>query len=173
MRRGLPQRGGSGDGAGLLWQLAVAGALLLAACGQRSQPPPSNGVTGTPPKVAVETAGANSTTNAAAATNGNSAAALPPSGSATRYIGTWAASKGDCASKPWRFSAKSLDAKGGAQCSFYNVAKVPGGYDVAAECPTKKPVHTDLIKLRFAQSAGAMLVESNAISPTGLIYCGN
>jgi hypothetical protein len=33
-------------------------------------------------------------------------------------------------------------------------------------------VHTDLIRLRFAESAGAMLVESNAISPTGLIYCG-
>ena len=64
------------------------------------------------------------------------------------------------------------DAKDGPQCSFYNVAKVPGGYDVAAQCPTKKPIHTDLIKLRFAESAGAMLVESNAISPTGLVYCG-
>jgi hypothetical protein len=49
---------------------------------------------------------------------------------------------------------------------------MPGGYDVAAECPTKQPVHTDLIKLRFAESAQAMLVESNAINPTGLIYCG-
>jgi hypothetical protein len=48
---------------------------------------------------------------------------------------------------------------------------MPGGYDLAAQCPTKKPIPTDLIKLRFAESAGAMLVESNAIAPTGLIYC--
>jgi hypothetical protein len=51
------------------------------------------------------------------------------------------------------------------------VTKMPGGYDLAAQCPTKKPIPTDLIKLRFAESAGAMLVESNAIAPTGLIYC--
>ena len=154
-----------------MWRLALACALLLVACSQRSQPSPSNMVAGTPPKVAVETAGANSGSNAAAA-SANSAV-LPPSTSENRYTGTWASSKTGCASKPWRFTAKSLDVKGGPQCSFYNVAKVPGGYDVAAECPTKKPVHTDLIKLRFAESAGAMLVESNAISPTGLIYCGN
>jgi hypothetical protein len=46
------------------------------------------------------------------------------------------------------------------------------GYDLATRCPAKKPDELDLIKLRFAESARAMLVESNAIKPTGLIYCG-
>lgn len=150
-------------------RLAVAVAILLAACGQRSQPAQSNLVAGTPPKVAAETAGANSAANAAAA---NETGVLPPANAAIRYVGTWATSKANCASKPWHFTTKSLKSTGGPQCSFYNVAKAPGGYDVAAQCPTKKPVHTDLIKLRFAESAGAMLVESNAIAPTGLIYCG-
>ena len=152
-----------------MWRLVLVAMLLLGACGQKAQPPGSNVVAGTPPKVAAETAGANSGANAAAA---NETGVLPPSNAAMRYVGTWARSKADCMSKPWRFTAKSLKAKGGPQCSFYNVAKAPRGYDVGAECPTKQPIHEDLIKLRFAESAGAMLVESNAIPPTGLIYCG-
>ena len=149
-------------------RLTVVGVLLLAACGQRSPPSDSNVVAGTPLKVAVETAGANSGANVAASETG----VLPPASAGMRYVGTWAKSKADCPTKPWHFTAKSLNATGGPQCSFYNVAKAPGGYDAAAECPTKRPIHTDLIKLRFAESAGAMLVESNAISPTGLVYCG-
>lgn len=146
--------------------------LMLAACGQKAQPPQSN-VVGTPPKVAVETAGTNSGSNVAAnEAVPKPAGVLPPANAAMRYVGIWAATKAGCKSKPWRFTARSLDATGGAKCSFYNVANAAGGYDVAAECPTKKPVHTDLIKLRFAESAGAMLIESNAIPPTGLVYCG-
>ena len=98
---------------------------------------------------------------------------LPSADAAVRYLGTWASSVANCKSKPWRFKRDSLDVANGPRCSFYNVAKVPGGYDIAAQCPTKQPIHTDLIKLRFAQSARAMLVESNAISPTGLVYCSS
>jgi len=152
-------------------RLVLAVALLLAGCGQRSQPAQSNVVAGTPPKVAAETAGANSGANAASANN-SEAGVLPPANASMRYVGTWATSKANCASKPWHFTSTSLKATGGPQCSFYNVAKAPGGYDVGATCPAKVPIHTDLIKLRFAESAGAMLVESNAISPTGLVYCG-
>ena len=151
--------------------ILISAVVLLAACGQKSQPPGSNVVAGTPPKVAAETAGANSGGNAAAAET-NKTGVLPPANAAMRYVGTWATSKADCKSRPWHFTTKSLKATGGPQCSFYNVAKAPGGYDVGAECPTKQPIHTDLIKLRFAESARAMLVESNAIKPTGLIYCG-
>ena len=146
----------------------VAVGLLLAACGQKTQPAESN-IVGSPSKIAVETAGANAASNEA---KPHPSGVVPPANTAMRYVGTWAATKADCKSKPWRFTAKSLDAADGPKCSFYNVAKAPGGYDVAAQCPTKKPVHTDLIKLRFAESAGAMLVESNAIPPTGLVYCG-
>jgi hypothetical protein len=149
-------------------RVPLAALLLLVACGQKSPPPESNVVARTPPKVAAETAGANSGANAAA----NETGVVPPANASMRYVGTWARSKADCASNPWRFTAKSLKATGGPQCSFYNVAKAPGGYDIGAECPAKQPIHEDLIKLRFAESAGAMLVESNAIPPTGLIYCG-
>lgn len=160
-------------------RIAVAMALLAVGCSQKARE------TGTEANVAsnepTQQAAAENQASPAAnpanqIANGGSAAVstgvLPPANAAVRYLGTWASSKANCTSKPWRFTRDSLDVANGPHCSFYNVAKVPGGYDVAAQCPTKQPVHTDLIKLRFAESAQAMLVESNAISPTGLIYCG-
>ena len=153
--------------------IGVALTLAAAACTQK---PGAN-------ETQTKTAPATVQSNSAAATEASSGSAnaaasenhvgvLPPANASVRYVGTWATSPANCKAKPWRFTSDSLQAKGGPQCSFYNVAKVPGGYDVAAQCPTKTPIHTDLIKLRFAESAGAMLVESNAIAPTGLIYCG-
>ena len=160
------------------WAIGLALGLALAACGQK--PVQSENQASASEKVsapatssnssAAEAGKTNSATNAQVATH--PAGVLPSANAAVRYAGTWATSPANCKSKPWRFAKDSLHAKDGPQCSFYNVAKVPGGYDVAAQCPTKTPIHTDLIKLRFAESAGAMLVESNAIAPTGLVYCG-
>lgn len=150
--------------------LVLFSATLLAACGQKA---------GTP---ATENA---SSGNAAAASNvvesnapeANQAAAppagsLPPANAALRFVGRWATNEADCASKPWVFTADRLTATDGPHCSIYKVTNMAGGYDLAAECPAKVPDHSDLIKLRFAESAQAMLVESNAIAPMGLIYCG-
>ena len=97
---------------------------------------------------------------------------LPPAEAGLRFVGTWAKSRSECATNPWHFTADKVVVAGGPSCSLYKVSKVPGGYDLAAQCPEKKPDPTDLIKLRFAESARAMLVESNAIAPMGLIYCG-
>jgi hypothetical protein len=137
--------------------------LALAACGHR-QGPPENQATANE-KVTAETASQSN------GTQSNSAAKLPPANAALRFVGTWAANQAECSSKPWIFTDKAL-AGSGPHCDFYKVSKSPGGYDIAATCPAKEPVHTDLIRLRFAESAGAMLVESNAIPPTGLVYCG-
>ncbi len=144
------------------WPVVLA--LALAACGHR-QGPPENQATANQ-KVSAE---AGPETNKAEA---NSAAKLPPANAALRFVGTWAANQGECTTKPWIFTEKSLSGAGAPKCSIYKVNKAPGGYDIAATCPTEEPVHNDLIRLRFAESAGAMLVESNALPPTGLIYCG-
>jgi hypothetical protein len=149
--------------------LAAAFVIIgLGACSAKPGPPENQATANE--KVTAE---ANVSGNMAGVSvaESNASAKLPPADAALRFVGTWAASKGDCASKPWRFTADALSG-GGPHCSFYKVTKAPGGYDIAATCPAKEPVHTDLIRLRFAESAGAMLVESNAISPTGLIYCG-
>ena len=149
------------------WAIAAAGALMLAGCGQKAQQPPAS-QTRPAEKTSVATENAGEQANLSAPNAG----VLPPANAALRFVGRWATKQENCASKPWHFTTRELTVSGGPHCSFYNVAKVPGGYDVAAQCPTKEPIHTDLIKLRFAESAQAMLVESNAINPTGLIYCG-
>ena len=139
------------------WPTVIA--LALAACGQRHGPPENQ---------------ASANQSAAAETNAsaNAAAKLPPANAALRFVGTWAANQAECPSKPWIFTDKALSGSGAPKCSFYKVSKAPGGYDIAATCPAEEPVHNDLLRLRFAESAGGMLVESNSLPPTGLIYCG-
>ena len=144
------------------WPVVLA--LALAACGHRQGPPENQA-----------TANQKASAEGGPETNGveaNSAAKLPPANAALRFVGRWAASQAECASKPWIFTDKLLSGAGAPKCSFYKVSKAPGGYDIAATCPAEQPVHNDLIRLRFAESAGAMLLESNALPPTGLIYCG-
>jgi hypothetical protein len=158
--------------------------MALAACGQKSAEPNENN-SGNNPVVALNSANATSAVNAGAnetlansevsaneAEAGNSLGSLPPANAELRFVGLWATDKANCASNGWRFTADALTGPDAPHCSFYKVTKMPGGYDLAARCPAKKPVELDLIKLRFAESARAMLVESNAIKPTGLIYCG-
>jgi hypothetical protein len=170
-------------------RLHVAGALFLAVagCGQSTQP--GENQLGANEKAAASSASEAEKENAAgAADNGpgtpqtseeksasaisSASGTLPPANAALRFVGRWAHDPSECASKPWRFTASELIVAGGPRCSIYHVSEMAGGYDLAVECPAKKPEPTDLVKLRFAESARAMLVESNAISPTGLVYCG-
>jgi hypothetical protein len=153
--------------------------LVLAACSQKPGQPYANEF-GAGENLSVSNSAASVEANfgrqganeAAAQAAANGPGTLPAADAGLRFVGRWAPSEGDCTSRAWRFTADALIVDGGPHCSFYKVDEAPGGYDIAAQCPTKEPVHTDLIKLRFAESARAMLVESNAISPMGLIYCG-
>ncbi|HET7606801.1 MAG TPA: hypothetical protein VFK28_12130 [Sphingomicrobium sp.] len=169
---------------------AILAPLLLAGCGQNSVQPQANetnangnasAATENLPSMEEEVENEANAVNASA--SGENAAgeasagtgepgSLPPANAALRFVGSWAKDRAACTTNPWRFTAKSLSVRDGPNCTFYKVDKAPGGYDIAAQCPGKEPIHTDLIKLRFAQSARAMLVESNAIKPMGLIYCG-
>ena len=139
----------------MLRAAAVALALLLCGCGAKTQKHENQ---------------ASASEKVSAEANSAPAAAAPTTSAS--YVGTWATSAANCATKPWHFTKDALAAKDGPRCSIYNVAKMAGGYDLAAQCPTKLPVHTDLIKVRFGGSSRAMLLESNAIPPTGLVYCG-
>jgi hypothetical protein len=145
-------------------RLAIALALLLAGCGPAKPSTEAN--------IAADenqTVTANSPQNVEVT---EAPAPLPPANAGLRFVGRWATSEANCAAQPWQFSADRLTATDGPHCSIYKVSEAPGGYDLAARCPAKQPNELDLIKLRFAESARAMLVESNVIPPTGLIYCG-
>ena len=155
-------------------RLLALGAFLLAACGQKADPATSEENTAANQSVSTNTVNETAAMNDRAneTESSNAVGALPPANASLRFVGSWATSQANCATKAWHFTADTLSATDGPNCSIYKVTKMPGGYDLAARCPAKKPVELDLIKLRFAESARAMLVESNAIKPTGLIYCG-
>jgi hypothetical protein len=51
------------------------------------------------------------------------------------------------------------------------VREVPGGYDISAQCTAEAPERDDLIRLRFPESAGGMLFESDSIADAGLVRC--
>ena len=100
--------------------------------------------------------------------------AEPPSHSPhpPRFVGHWAAEERLCARAPWRFSEIELRTHAGSICRFTEVREVPGGYDIAARCAAEAPERDDLLKLRFPESAGGMLFESDSIAGAGLVRCG-
>ena len=97
---------------------------------------------------------------------------LPPAETAMRFVGSWAAEADRCADQAWVFTRTSLKTPAGSVCRFSDVRPVPGGYDIAARCAAEGPPQDDVIRLRFAESAQAMMFESVSIADTGLVHCG-
>jgi hypothetical protein len=89
---------------------------------------------------------------------------------AYRFTGRWASVERNCAD-PWVFTASSLRTPAGSVCSFSRVREVPGGYDIAASCTAEGPAEDDALRLRFAESARALLFESSTIADAGLVRC--
>ncbi len=100
------------------------------------------------------------------------APALPPSDATFRYIGRWAESVDQCRNEAWTFTSNRLTAPEDISCEFMQIEKSPGGYAVDAVCTIEGEEEDNNITLRFAESAGAMLVEgATSLPETGLIPC--
>ena len=156
----------------LLIGAAVVG---LAACQQSREPTPANTIDAEQP-AAADKGGQAPEPGAQAASPGSNAIAatigrLPPP-SSLRFVGLWAADVKACLTATWRFTDTSLSTPAGSHCTFSKVTAVPGGYHIAASCTAEGPPKTETITIRFAESAQAMLFESDAIADAGLVYCG-
>ena len=92
---------------------------------------------------------------------------------ARRFVGRWAASARLCSTAAWRFTDDALETPAGSACRFTEVREVLGGYDIAARCTAEAPERDDVLKLRFPESAGGMLFESESIADAGLIRCAD
>ncbi len=154
--------------------VSILGCLaILAACGKGPSTGEPNGPVGVAPNGPVATGRAD-TNNIV--TGGEATAVqadeLPPPGPSPRFIGNWAADQKSCGSRAWQFAATTLRTPAGSSCSFTKVTEVPGGYDVQATCTAEGPAAEDVLKIRFAESAKAMLLESRTITDTGLVFCG-
>lgn len=97
---------------------------------------------------------------------------LPPPGIGPRFVGKWAADEKSCKSAAWLFTATTVRRPDNWGCSFARVSKVPGGYDVEATCGPAKRSRAASLKIRFAESAKAMILTSTGSGHTGLVFCG-
>src|SRR3546814_15723895 len=84
------------------------------------------------------------------------AGSLPPADAAYRYVGRWAATQQLCATGAWRFHERRLDTAGEVSCTFDQIDKVPGGYDITATCLAEGNRTPDTIAIRLAESARAI-----------------
>ncbi len=153
-------------------QSAIVLTVALCCCGDASR----DGGAPEPSQARSETAEASAAPAAANAPANSPVAAagrrLPPAETAMRFVGSWAAEAGRCADQAWRFTLTSLKTPAGSVCRFSDVKPVPGGYDIAARCTAEGPPQDDVIRLRFAESAQAMMFESDSIADAGLVHCG-
>lgn len=94
-----------------------------------------------------------------------------PQPASYRFVGLWASEARNCPARAWRFTETSLRTPAGSICAFKRVIEVPGGYDIPARCTAESPPTDDVLKLRFAESARALLFESNVIADAGLVQC--
>jgi hypothetical protein len=146
--------------------LAVAAALALSSC---DNAPPGDNPGG--PVGAGGPIGGNDAANAVAV-QPQDAGDLPQASEGLRFIGNWAADERSCEAKAWQFTQTTLKTPAGSACSFNRVTEVPGGYDIQATCTAEGPPSSDTLKIRFAESAKAMLFESQSIADSGLVFCG-
>jgi hypothetical protein len=134
MRRGLPQRGGVGDGTGLMRKLVFVSVILLSACGPKLESGSNEENSLANQNVAAISPNETSTAstrvnveqaNAPVAENGaessNALGSLPPADAALRFVGLWATDKANCAAHGWRFTSGALTEPDGSRCSFYKV----------------------------------------------------
>jgi hypothetical protein len=148
-------------------------ALLLAACNKGPATGEPNGPVGGEPNgpVATGRADANNSVTGGEA-KAVEAGELPPPGPQPRFVGKWAADQKSCDSAAWAFTTTALRTPAGSSCQFGQISEVPGGYDIQATCTAEAPPKADTLKIRFAESAKAMLFSSKTIADTGLVFCG-
>ena len=97
--------------------------------------------------------------------------ALHPDEAEYRFVGRWAAEAPLCEHSAWRFTNSELRSPTGAVCHFSDVRSVDGGYDISARCAAQGPEQEDELRIRFAESTGAMVIESERIADEALIPC--
>ncbi len=173
----------------LLTPLAATAALACASCDRAPQGGPANSsqsaanaAAGAMAPVAAPQATPQADINASLALNpfddsqagdvGAQPGALPPADRPLRFVGRWATDQAHCGDRAWLFTADQLTTPAGSVCRFGRVDQVPAGYDIAARCTAEGPERADTIRLRFAESAQAMLFESESVADAGLAYCG-
>jgi hypothetical protein len=106
--------------------------------------------------------------------------APPPAGASARaseaaeapfFVGRWAAREELCDDGAWVFTERGVSTAGEVSCTFDSAQRVPAGFEIAATCTAEGPPAPYDIRLRYAESAQALLVEGGPFADIGLIAC--
>jgi hypothetical protein len=96
----------------------------------------------------------------------------PPSDTAPRYVGLWAAAAEGCSDPAWRFEENRVTTRGEVSCEFQTVTPTESGYDIKATCTAESPPTPYDIQLSFAESARAMMIAGGPWqSGAALVFC--
>ncbi|WP_137390685.1 hypothetical protein [Rhodoligotrophos defluvii] len=87
------------------------------------------------------------------------------------FVGRWAAEEAMCGNAAWQFTESSISTPGHVVCKFNQVDNVGGVYQIDATCTAEGPPARYQLKISYAQSAGALLVEGGPFQPIGLVAC--
>ncbi|MGD9738493.1 MAG: hypothetical protein AB7O56_15505 [Bauldia sp.] len=93
----------------------------------------------------------------------------PPAGQPF-FVGEWAADAAGC-DDPWVITTTELVTPGEVACTFDAVTQTATGYSVAAQCTAEAPPAPYTLRMSYAQSAQALLIEGAPFEPIGLVAC--
>lgn len=96
----------------------------------------------------------------------------PPSETAPRYVGLWAAAAEGCSDPAWRFEENRVATRGEVSCEFQTVTPTEAGYNIKASCTAESPPAPYDIQLSFAESARAMMIAGGPWqNGAALVFC--
>lgn len=92
-------------------------------------------------------------------------------GEAPFFVGRWAANDDMCAKAAWEITHSRLTTPGHTVCDFDHVRQIEGIYRIDATCTAEGPPAGYELRVSYAQSAKALLVEGGPMEPIGLVAC--
>jgi len=87
------------------------------------------------------------------------------------FVGRWAAEESLCRNAAWEITRTSLSTPGHAVCDFEEIENSPSGYEITATCTAEGPPAAYTLKMSYAQSARALLIDGGPFQPVGLVSC--
>ena len=87
------------------------------------------------------------------------------------FVGRWAAKEEMCGNAAWEITGARLSTPGHTVCDFDQVKKVEGIYRIDATCTAEGPPAEYELRVSYAQSAKALLIEGGPMEPIGLVAC--
>lgn len=87
------------------------------------------------------------------------------------FAGRWAAKKALCSDAAWEITPTRLSTPGHVVCAFRR-PQPASVYRINAVCTAEGPPAPYHLRISYAQSAKALLIEGGPFRPIGLVKCG-